>query len=311
MPRVALKVDCDTFAGTRDGIPRLLEIFAARDIRATFFFTLGPDRSGLAVRRVFTSRGFLSKMIHSRAPSIYPLSTMLSGTLLPARRIGAGCAESMRSAARAGHETGVHGWDHVAWQDRLDRMSADRIRSDIGRAHAEYQRIFGAPARMSAAPGWTVNERSLEIQEERRLLLASDTRGLALPFFFPKSESRVFRTLEIPSTLPTLDETLGWPEGRSEARLRAIYREAAHGTEVHTVHTEVEGRGYARLFERILDDWREDGVTFPLLSEIAREVLGGREPVPERSIAKTRLRGRGGFVATGWVEETPASPVSS
>ena len=57
--RVALKVDCDTFLGTRDGIPRLLEIFAARGIRATFFFTLGPDRSGLAVRRVFTRKGFL------------------------------------------------------------------------------------------------------------------------------------------------------------------------------------------------------------------------------------------------------------
>jgi undecaprenyl phosphate-alpha-L-ara4FN deformylase len=299
-PRVALKVDCDTFAGTRDGIPRLLEILAARGIRATFFFTLGPDRSGLAIRRVFTRKGFLSKMIRSRAPSMYPLSTMLSGTLLPAPKIGARCAEPMRSVARAGHETGVHGWDHVAWQDRLDRMSAERIRSDYGRAHAEYQRIFGVSARMSAAPGWAANERSLEVQEERRLLLASDTRGGAP--FFPKVGGRVFRTLEIPTTLPTLDETLAWPEGRNEEGLRGLFRRAVRGTEVHTVHTEVEGRVHAKLFERILDDWREDGVTFPLLSEIAREVLGGREPIPERPIAKTRLRGRGGFVATGWAE---------
>ena len=67
--RVALKVDCDTYEGTRDGIPRLLEIFAARGIRATFFFTLGPDRSGVALRRIFTRKGFLAKMIRSRAPS--------------------------------------------------------------------------------------------------------------------------------------------------------------------------------------------------------------------------------------------------
>ena len=66
--RVALKVDCDTLEGTREGVPRLLEIFAARGIRATFFFTLGPDRSGVAVRRVFTRKGFLRKMIRSRAP---------------------------------------------------------------------------------------------------------------------------------------------------------------------------------------------------------------------------------------------------
>ena len=88
MASVALKVDCDTYLGTRDGIPRLLDILGSRGIRATFFFTLGPDRSGVAVRRVFTRKGFLKKMLRSRAPSLYPLRTMLSGTLLPAPRIG-------------------------------------------------------------------------------------------------------------------------------------------------------------------------------------------------------------------------------
>ena len=56
-PRVALKVDCDTLEGTLEGVPRLLDIFAARGIRATFYFTFGPDRSGVAVRRIFTKRG--------------------------------------------------------------------------------------------------------------------------------------------------------------------------------------------------------------------------------------------------------------
>jgi len=299
--RVALKVDCDTFLGTRDGIPRLLEIFEARGIHATFFFTLGPDRSGLAVRRVFTRKGFLRKMIRSRAPSLYPLRTMLSGTLLPAPAIGEGCAAQIRSVARGGgHETGVHGWDHVRWQDRLDRLNTDAIRRDYEQAHAEYLRLFGHPARMAAAPGWTVNARSIEIQEERALLLSSDTRGGAP--FFPSAGGRVFRTLEIPTTLPTLDEVLAWPHAAGEDARRWLYRKAVQGTEVHTVHTEVEGGPYAALFERILDDWRADGVTFLLLSEIARERLGGREPVPEREVAKTRLPGRGGRVATGWPE---------
>lgn len=297
-PRVAIKVDCDTFLGTRDGIPRLLEILAAREIRATFFFTLGPDRSGVAARRIFTRKGFLRKMIRSRAPRLYPIRTMLSGTLLPAPAIGERCAPQIRSVGQAGHETGVHGWDHVRWQDGLDRMSPEAIRSDMERAHAEYLRLFGHPARLSAAPGWTVSARSLEIQEERALLLTSDTRGGAP--FFPSAEGRVFRTLEIPTTLPTLDEVLAWPHVRSEDARRWLYRKAAAGTEVHTIHTEVEGGSQAALFQRILDDWRADGVTFPLLSEIAREVLGSHDPVPEREVTKTRLPGRGGRVATGW-----------
>jgi peptidoglycan/xylan/chitin deacetylase (PgdA/CDA1 family) len=237
-------------------------------------------------------------MLRSRAASIYPLRTMLSGTLLRAPMIGARCGEEIRSVAKAGHETGVHGWDHVAWQDRLDRMSLEKIRSDYGRAHAEYLRIFGAPPRLSAAPGWTVNTRSLEVQEERALLLTSDTRGGAP--FFPVSGGRVFRTLEIPTTLPTLDETLAWPGHGTDEQQRRIYREALRGTEVHTLHTEVEGQVRSRLFEQILDDWRSNGVTFPLLSEIAREILGGGGSIPERPITKTRLPGRGGFVATGW-----------
>jgi peptidoglycan/xylan/chitin deacetylase (PgdA/CDA1 family) len=298
--RVALKVDCDTEEGTREGVPRLVEILGARGIRATFFFTLGPDRSGVAIKRIFTKKGFVKKMLRSRAPSLYGWRTMLSGTLLPAPLIGERDAAAMRAAAKAGHATGVHGWDHVGWHDRLDRMTLDQIRSDYGRAHAEYLRIFGVPARSSAAPGWTVNARSLEVQEERSLLFTSDTRGGS--YFFPRAGDRVFRTLEIPTTLPTLDETLAWDDLRSDDDQRRFFREAARGTQVHTLHAEVEGRSKAALFSGILDDWLAAGVTFPLLSDLAREALAHHDLIPAREVVRTTLPGRAGEVATGWPE---------
>ena len=299
-PRVALKVDCDTLEGTREGVPRLLDIFAARGIRATFYFTLGPDRSGVAIRRIFTRRGFLAKMIRSRAPSLYGWKTMLYGTLLPAPMIGARAADVLRAAARAGHDTGVHGWDHIGWHDRLPSMSRDEIARDYGAAHGEYLRIFGAPARSSAAPGWAADARSLEVESERALLHTSDTRG-GTPFF-PTAGERTLPTLEIPTTLPTLDETLAWPSLRGDAAQRAHFRRAVRSTEVHTVHAEVEGRSKAALFEGILDDWRADGVVFPTLAELARERLERRDRIPARAVAWTRLPGRAGEVATGWPE---------
>jgi len=297
--RVALKVDCDTFEGTREGIPRLLEIFAARGIRATFYFTLGPDRSGLAVRRVFTRKGFLGKMIRSRAPSLYGWRTALYGTLLPAPRIGQRCEGELRAVAKAGHDSGVHGWDHVGWHDGLDRMTSEEIGRHYGQAHAEYLRILGGPAQSSAAPGWTANALSLAVQEERSLLFASDTRG-GTPFF-PRTGGRLFRTLEIPTTLPTLDETLAWPQLDSDGDQRAFFREAvrAQETAVHTIHTEVEGRSKSGLFCGILDDWIADGIAFVSLAELAREALAHRERIPAREIARTTLPGRGGFVTTG------------
>jgi undecaprenyl phosphate-alpha-L-ara4FN deformylase len=303
--RVALKVDCDTDEGTREGVPRLSDMLAERGTRATFFFTFGPDRSGVAIRRVLTQKGFLTKMLRSRAPSLYGWRTMLSGTLLPAPRIGERGADAMQAAARAGHETGVHGWDHVGWHDGLARMSSDRVREEYGRAHAEYLRVFGLPARASAAPGWTVDARSLEAQEERSLLYASDTRG-GSPFF-PRAGGRVFRTLEIPTTLPTLDETLAWTELSGDEAQRAFFRKAPRATEVHTIHAEVEGRSKAGLFEKILDDWLGDGVTFPLLSDLAREALARRDEIPVRDVVLTALRGRGGTVATGWPADAGAA----
>ena len=40
---IGLRIDVDTFRGTRDGVPRLLGILKRRGIRATWYVTLGPD----------------------------------------------------------------------------------------------------------------------------------------------------------------------------------------------------------------------------------------------------------------------------
>ena len=300
--RVALKVDCDTYVGTRDGIPALLDVFGRRGIRASFFFTLGPDRSGVAARRVFTRKGFLQKMLRSRAGSLYGFPTMLYGTLLPAPRIGERCEAQIRSVAAAGHETGVHVWDHVGWHDGLDRWSPEKVRDQVGRAHTEFLRILGRNARASAAAGWTVNPLSLEEEARRGLLYTSNSRG-GSPFF-PSAAGREFSTLEIPSTLPTLDETLAWVDLDSDAARRDFYRSAVAtggaATEVHTIHTEVEGRSKRGLFESILDAWIADGVRFTTLGELALEILARPEPVAVRELVRTTLPGRGGTVATGW-----------
>jgi len=303
MLRVAIKVDCDTYVGTREGVPRLLELFSRRGILASFFFTFGPDRSGVAVRRLFTRPGFARKMLRSRAASLYGWRTALSGTLLPAPRIGERCGVEMRAAAAEGHETGVHAWDHVAWHDELDRMSSERIRQEVDRAHEAYRSVFGTGARAAAAAGWTVDARSLGIEEERGLLYTSNTRGGAP--FFPAAGGRAFKTLEIPSTLPTLDETLSWPELPADADQRRYFREALKSAEVHTIHAEVEGRSKAPLFASILDDWIARGARFLPLKDVAAGALARRESVPVREVSRTTLPGRAGTVATGWPESCP------
>ncbi|MDD2582426.1 MAG: 4-deoxy-4-formamido-L-arabinose-phosphoundecaprenol deformylase, partial [Desulfuromonadaceae bacterium] len=77
MTTVAIKVDVDTYAGTRDGVPRLLDILERAGIKATFYFSMGPDNSGKAIRRIFTRKGFLQKMLRTGAPGVYGIRTML------------------------------------------------------------------------------------------------------------------------------------------------------------------------------------------------------------------------------------------
>jgi len=294
--RVALKVDCDTYLGTRAGLPNLLHALRTRNIRATFFFTLGPDRSGRAIARVFTRKGFLRKMIRSRALSLYGPRTALSGTLLPAPVIGERLSRIIGSVGDAGHEVGVHGWDHVRWHDRLDRLSEDEVAADYGRAHDAFARIFGRRARASAAPGWHATAASLAVQDRFDLCYASDTRG-GTPFF-PETGGTRYRTIQLPTTLPTWDETYNSPELPDDSALIAYYRRAVGGTEIHSIHTEVEGTALLALFERQVDAWLADGVAFTTLQEIADEWLAAPERVPVRRIVRGGLPGRAGLITT-------------
>ena len=60
---LALKIDVDTLKGTRLGVPALIELLKKHRAGATFLFSLGPDHTGRAIKRVFR-KGFLPALGH-------------------------------------------------------------------------------------------------------------------------------------------------------------------------------------------------------------------------------------------------------
>lgn len=255
------------------------------------------------MKRVF-QRGFVKKVMSASPAASYGLATMLYGTLLPAPDIGRRkeAVARMRATAEAGHECGVHAWDHVDWHDRLPSMPRGEVFATFGRAADRFEDVFGRPAEVAGAPGWTANAISVEACEARGIRVSSDTRGGA-PFRPLRSDGAPASLIEVPSTLPTLDELLGWDEFRGPAReatvdrLRAAVREA-EGVSVHSVHTEIEGgRAFSGLFDRQLAAWAADGVAFVTLSEAAA-AAGPPASLPARPLRFTTVPGRALPVAT-------------
>lgn len=294
--RVALKVDVDTDRGTREGVPAMLEDCRAFGITACFLFSLGPDQTGRAITRVFRP-GFFSKVSRTSVVQIYGVRTLLNGTLLPAPHIGRRHAEVMRRVRDAGHEVGIHCFNHYHWQDHVQGMSVEAVRAEFGRARDEFRRIFGSEAQTAGAPGWQSNANTRQVYDEAGLLYSSDTRGTHP--FFPRLGERTFATLEIPSTLPTFDELMGRPEFPDDAAIAEHYlsllREDAPN--IWTIHAELEGMGKRALFLDIVRRMQVRGVEFIRLDDLARQLLADRSALPVCEQVQGEIDGRSGLLA--------------
>ena len=206
--RIALKIDVDTYDGMREGVPNFLRLFRGLGIRASFYVPFGPDASGRAVFRIFRKKGFLKKMLRTNALKLYGIKTLLRGTLLPAPLIGGSFPGLARAIEAEGHELGIHGYHHVEWQDHLPRMDEPAVRRHVSDGVSAFEKALGRKPESFAAPAWLCTPASLSVIDESGFLYASDTRGRHP--FFPVIAGRRFKTLQVPSTLPTLDELLAW-----------------------------------------------------------------------------------------------------
>jgi peptidoglycan/xylan/chitin deacetylase (PgdA/CDA1 family) len=112
MSILALKIDVDTLRGTREGVPALLELLRRHQVGATFLFSVGPDHTGRAIKRIFRP-GFFSKVRRTSVVQHYGVTTLLYGTALPGPDIGRRAGDMMLAVRDEGFETGLHCWDHV------------------------------------------------------------------------------------------------------------------------------------------------------------------------------------------------------
>ena len=265
--QVVLKVDVDTKVGLREGVPRLLDLLAGLGLKASFFISMGPDNSGRALKRLFRP-GFLKKQLKSGAAGAYGPVTMMYGVLLPGPNIARSAPGVINRCINAGHEVGLHGWDHVFWHDHLRGLDADRVAMELGQAYNLFDEITGFTPASFASPGWQITDEALTIMEGLGISHVSCTRGKSP--FRPLVNGRALNLIELPTTMPSLDEVLaldGVEQNLAGAFLASKVRPGA--LNVFTMHAEVEGRALAPVFEDFCRRLLDNGVQFPRLLDAA------------------------------------------
>jgi peptidoglycan/xylan/chitin deacetylase (PgdA/CDA1 family) len=288
--RIALKVDVDTLRGTREGALRLVDVLAGAAVRATFLWSLGPDHTGWALRRLFRP-GFFAKVSRTSVLEHYGLRTLLYGVALPAPDIGIAAAPCMRAVRDAGHECGIHAWDHVLWQDNVRHRGAAWTERQMQLAFDRFVDVFGARPATHGAAGWQMNPAAFRQLDAWGFAYASDGRGTGP--YVPQVDGMTLAHVQLPTTLPTLDELLG-VDGRDE---RAVVAEILRRTEsdrdqVFTLHAELEGGRLAGAFAALLAGWREQGHALGTLADLFATL--DRPALPVRRIGWAEVPGRSG-----------------
>lgn len=289
--QLGLKVDVDTWRGTRMGVPHIRKLLAEYNVSASFFFSVGPDNMGRHIRRLINPI-FLTKMIRSNAPGLYGWDILLRGTFWPGPRIGAKNAGIIRAVAGDGHEIGLHAWDHYRWQTHALKMNAEQIYQELLNGYETIEKITGTPPCCSAAPGWICNDTVLQQKESFPFIYNSDCRGTDI--FLPIVDKTPLSCPQVPTTLPTYDEVIG-RNGitRDNYNTHILSLIKPGNLNVLTIHAEAEGIACRDLFEDFLKQCRDRGIGVLPLGRL----LTGQDRLPRAAIRLDEIKGRQGQLA--------------
>lgn len=290
MRQLALRITASTYRGTLQGIPNLVELLRRHNVGATFLFSLGPDHSGRAFRRLFRA-GHFRQARRTRAFSHYGIATLLTGTVLPAPHIGRRAAAVLRGVRDSGFEVGLQGWDRYTWEECITSADAAWTERQMALAADTYADIYQTTPTLHGAAGWQMNAHALRLTQRMGMKYASDTRGTHP--YIPVQNGEIILCPQIPTTLPCTGELLGFngvSEDNVAEALLALTAGANDHPHVFTLSAEREGMKLAPVLEKLLTGWHEQGYSITAMQDIVDQL--DRDTLPHHQVIRGSVPGR-------------------
>ena len=202
----------------------------------------------------------------------------------------------MRQVAEAGHEVGIHCYDHVRWQDFVAGKDLKWTRREMDKAFESFKNAVGMMPQTIGAAGWQINRFVIALEEQMGFRYASDVRGREP--FFPLMEGTRSKCIQLPTTLPTLDEIIG-SDGIDSSncweRILEKSRERLTHGHVYTLHAELEGLKLMPVMEKLLEEWKASGFEFKTLQQLFASL--DQSVLPKQAIEWAEVDGRSGLLA--------------
>jgi len=282
--KIALKIDVETYRGTRYGVPNLVKSLLKHNAQASFFFALGPDRSG---RGIFGKTPRVSLLRH------YGLKTLLYGTLLPAPDIGNNLTDILCKVRDEGFEIGCY--ENVDWREHAKVKGAKWTRREMQSTLDRFSKVFGEAPKAHAASAWQMNRDAFRLTQRLGFDYASDTRGTHP--FIPTWDAEIIACPQLPTTLPTLDEMIGHDGITLEnvaQHLLALCMQSSQSGHVFTLRAELEGEKWLPIFEELLTGWKAQDYDIISLREYMESL---HETLPRHEVKMGPVKGRSGLFA--------------
>jgi undecaprenyl phosphate-alpha-L-ara4FN deformylase len=161
-------------------------------------------------------------------------------------------------------------------------------------AHARYVEVFGAAPKTHGAAGWQMNATAFQQIDDWGMAYASDGRSDngAGPYRLAIA-GKTLNHVQMPTTLPTLDELIGQNGIGEENVARSLLALTERNVDqVYTLHAELEGGLLAPAFETLLDGWQAQGHV--LLTMACLHASLDPATLPVRPLTWGSLAGRSG-----------------